>query len=211
LKKKHMLLFIFIVFIILIFLFFRYGGEVLVAKDQIDHLDDAVIVLLMGSVGDRSLGALEVYEEGNAEHIFMVQSYVSGSEALEERGLSVPGHAELSRDLLMELGVAEEDITILPGDAQSTKDEALVIADYVDKHPEMDTIILVTSEFHSFRSKRIFQHALRELDVTVYSVPTPYDPFEARGWYKDREDIQRVVSEYTKLAHFYLLERFQMR
>ena len=210
-KKRNMLLIMIVLFIACLVVFLRYGGQLLVSRDDTTHINDAAVVLLMGSVGDRALGAVDVYKEGKADHIFMVQSHMSGREVLEERGLSVPGQAELSKNLLVELGISEEDVTILPGNAQSTKDEALDIADYIKKHPEIDTMILVTSEFHSFRSKQIFNKALKDLDVVVYSAPTPYDPYEAKGWYKDREDIQRVVSEYTKLAHYYLLEQFQMR
>ena len=37
-----------------IFVFLRFGGVWLVEEDEIEDLDDAVIVLLMGSVGDRA-------------------------------------------------------------------------------------------------------------------------------------------------------------
>lgn len=209
--KKKMLITLVILFMVLILIFFRYGGELLVVNDDLEDVDGDVIVLLMGSVADRSLGAFELYEAGKADHILMVRSHIMGEEALQQRGVSIPGDAERSKMALTELGVAEEDVTITPGDAESTKDEALVIAEYLEERPDIDNILLVTSKYHSYRAKHIFNKALEGMDVAVYSAPTPYDRYEAKGWYQDREDIQRVATEYMKLAHFFLLEQFQMR
>ncbi|WP_087972191.1 YdcF family protein [Oceanobacillus rekensis] len=210
-KKKKILIILLLLFFALILGFFRYGGELLVVEDDIEDVDHAVIVLLMGSVADRSLGAAELYEEGKGDSILIVRSHITGNEVLQERGISIPGDAERSKIVLSELGVAEEDLTILPGSAESTKDEALVIAEYLEGGADIDSILLVTSKYHSYRSKIIFNKALEELDVAIYSAPTPYDPYESKGWYRDREDIQRVATEYMKLAHYFLLERFQMR
>lgn len=209
-QRKKIFLILLLLMIVLVFIFLRYGGKLLVEEDPIENVENAVIVLLMGSTGDRALGASELYHEGKGDHIVMVDSYVAGSEALEERGIFIPGDADISKEVLMDLGVAEEDITILPGDAESTKDEATVIASYVKEHPELDTILLTTSKFHSYRAQLIFNKALKDADVTIYSSPTPYDPFQAEGWYQNREDIQRVVTEYLKLTHYFLLEQFQI-
>lgn len=210
LKKRYFLLILIIFIITTVLLFFRFGGEILVTEDQLDGVEEAVLVLLMGSVGDRTLGAFELYEEGKVSHILMVQSYVSGRELLNEKNIHVPDDAELSFRILTELGVPPEDITIVPGDAESTKDEALAIKKYIDNHPEIDTLILTTSKYHTFRSKLIFNKALKNNNVTLYVSPTQYDAYEARSWYKDREDIQRVVTEYIKLANHFFIEQFQM-
>lgn len=179
-------------------------------EDDVADVEGAMLVLLMGSVGDRSLGAYELYENGTVDHILMVESYLVGRELLEEKNIHIPEDAELSKQILTELDVPEEDMTVLPGDAESTKDEALAVKRYIENHPEIDTIIITTSKYHSLRSKQIFKKALKNEDVVIYSSPTPYDRFQARGWYQNREDIQRVVMEYLKLANHYLYEQFQL-
>lgn len=209
-KKKHVVLLILVILVVLALLFFRFGGEILVVEDNLEAVDQATLVLLMGSVADRALGAYELYETGKVDSIVMVRSQLAGSDLLEGKDISIPEDAELSKRVLTELGVPEEDITILSGDAESTKDEALTIKKYMKENPEIDTIILTTSKFHSYRSKLIFDKALIDEEVTIYAAPTPYDPFEPRGWFRDRENIQRVATEYIKLAHFLLLEQFQM-
>ena len=60
-------------------------------EDDIEEIDEAVIVLLMGSVGDRALGAVDLYEQGKAESILMVRSYLPGYEELQARGITITG------------------------------------------------------------------------------------------------------------------------
>ena len=193
-----------------LFLFLRFGGVWLVEEDDIGEIDEAVIVLLMGSVGDRALGAVDLYEQGKVESILMVRSHLPGYEELQERGITITGDVDNSNIVLTESGVAKEDIIIVPGNAQSTQDEAVAIAQYLKNRPDVDTILLVTSKFHSHRSELIFNKALADLDVEIYSAPTPYDPFQARGWYKDREDIQSVITEYIKLSNYFVLEQWSL-
>jgi len=201
----------FSIILLIILVFFRYGGEFLVAEDNLGDIDNAAIVLLMGSIPDRVLGAFDLYDEGKGNKILMVRSKLIGYEELQDRGVSIPGGVDISKIVLLELGVADDDITILAGEAQSTKDEALVIRDYLVDRSEIDKLLLVTSKFHSQRSKFIFKKALGNLDIEILSAPTPYDPFKARGWYMDREDLQSVVTEYLKMIHFFLLEQFQVK
>lgn len=210
LKKRKGIILIGVILIAVIIMFLRFGGVWLVEEDDIAEIDDAVIVLLMGSVGDRALGAVDLYEQGKAESILMVRSHLPGYEELQERGITISGDVDNSHTVLVESGVDEEDITIIPGAAQSTQDEAVAIVQYLKNRRDVDTILLVTSKFHSHRSELIFNKALADLDVEIYSAPTPYDPFQARGWYKDREDIQSVVTEYIKLANYFVLERWSL-
>jgi uncharacterized SAM-binding protein YcdF (DUF218 family) len=211
LKKKNRIIVIGVTLVLVaLFLFLRLGGVWLVEEDDIEEIDEAVIVLLMGSVGDRALGAVDLYEQGKAESILMVRSHLPGYEELQERGITITGDVDNSNIVLTESGVAKEDIIIVPGNAQSTQDEAVAIAKYLKNRPDVDRILLVTSKFHSHRSELIFNKALADLDVEIYSAPTPYDPFQARGWYKDREDIQSVVTEYIKLTNYFVLEQWSL-
>ncbi len=171
-------------------------------------MENALIVVLMGSIPDRALGAVDVYEQGDT--ILMVRSMLTGYEELEARGLTVPGWVDINEIILLESGVLEEDILILPGNAQSTKDEALIITRFLEEITGVDELILVTSKFHSQRSKLIFKKALNHLGIQILSQPTPYDSFQPTGWYRNREDFKRVVTEYLKLIHFFILEQFQI-
>lgn len=202
---------LFVIFLILILVFLRYGGLMLVQEDSLNNINNSTIVLLMGSVADRSLGAAKLYKKDIGKNIVMVRSYIAGNEILQKKGIEIKGHADNSKMVLSKLGVDQRDIIILSGDAKSTKDEALVIADYIKEVLDVNSIVIVTSKYHSYRSKLIFNKVLKNLDVTIYSAPTAFDPFKAKGWYKSREDAKYLVREYMKLTHYFLLEQFHIK
>lgn len=195
--------------VLLIVIFFHYAAKMLVVSDDIKNIENATIILLMGSSADRSLGASELYHEGKAKKILMVESWSQGTKLLKEKNINVEGSAERSKKILMELGVIEEDIFILPGDTKSTKDEAVAIMSYLLPTNEIKNIILVTSKYHSFRAKLIFKEVIKESKIRIFSVPTPYDSFRMRFWYLNRTSTIKVFEEYLKLLFFCFFDRFR--
>src|SRR5699024_1419695 len=111
---KLFALFVLILLIFCVFIFLSYGAEFLVTKDDIYCIENAVIVLLMGSVADRALGAAELFKKGHANKIIIVRSQSSGIEKLRSMGIHLEDISEVSKRVLVELGINEEDIIILP-------------------------------------------------------------------------------------------------
>jgi uncharacterized SAM-binding protein YcdF (DUF218 family) len=166
----------------------------------------------MGSVPDRILEAVDLYHDGFADQIAMVNSHMVGYDTLLSRGVKIPGNAQLSKSAANSLGIQDEDILILDGDAKSTQDEAIVVKDYLRDKENIDSIILVTSKYHSARAKKIFVKALDGLnrDIVVTSSPSKYDTYNSEQWWRNREDVKRVIIEYLKLFNFYIREQFQL-
>ena len=185
-------------------------GNFLVAEDEPQPSD--IIVLLMGSGPDRMLGAVDLYKQGYADHIVMVRNMVRGYDLVVSQGVKIPHDSDIAKEVAVQLRVPEEKITVLPGDALSTQDEAMVVREYLKSESDIDSIIIVTSESHSGRAKKIFVKAMSSLDreTIVLSCPTEYDDFNAEKWWKNREDLKRGTLEYLKLFHFYLWEQFSL-
>jgi uncharacterized SAM-binding protein YcdF (DUF218 family) len=185
-------------------------GSLLISQDEPQQSD--IIVLLMGSGPDRMLGSVDLYKQGYADHIVMVRNMVRGYDLVVSQGVSIPHDTDIAKEVAVQLRVPEEKITVLPGDALSTKDEAVVVREYLRGETDINSLIIVTSKFHSGRAKKIFVKAMKSLDrkVEIISCPTEYDDFNADRWWKDREDLKRGVLEYLKLVHFYAREQFGM-
>jgi len=187
-------------------------GQWLVALDELQASD--MIVVLTGSLPariHRILQAVDIYNERYSDKLVFVNSYRVDYDIFVERGVEIPpGNAQLSKMAAIDLGVPEESILILEGNARSTQDEALIIREYIRNNRAIESIILVTSKYHSGRSKKIFRKALSGLDreINIYSSPSKYDPSNVNQWWRDREDIKWVVLEYLKLANFYFREQF---
>lgn len=212
--KKPGKLFITVIVILSVLLLGRLSlpslGYYLVAEDEPQQSD--IIVLLMGSGPDRMLGAVDLYHAEYADEILMVRNMVRGYDLVVSQGVKIPHDTDIAKEVAVQLGVPEEKITVLPGDALSTQDEAIAVREYLKTEPDIDSLIIVTSKSHSGRAKKIFVKAMTSLerDFRIISCPTNYDDFNAEKWWQNREDFKRVVLEYLKLMHFYLREQFAL-
>jgi len=208
---KLIILSVLILLAFFVFILLSHGASFLVTKDNINDVDNGVIVLLMGSIADRSLGAAELFKKGHVNKIIMVRSPSPGTERLESIGIHLEDISEISKRVLIELGVSEDNIIILPGNTKSTKDEAIAVKKYCKNYGNFNAILLVTSKYHSSRSKYIFKQILKGTDKVIYSYPTPYDKFETKDWYRNRDSAKQVVYEYIKWFYFILIERFRVK
>ncbi|MGF1586961.1 MAG: YdcF family protein [Bacteroidales bacterium] len=200
---------IFLILAISILILISAGGF-LVVEDEPANAD--IIVVLMGSQGERMLQAFDIYEAGYSKRIVMTDTYSPGSDALAERGIYLKNSTDLAIEIGIELGINPEDISVIPEIARSTGDEAVAVRRYIESENNIDTLILVTSDYHSRRSRAIFRRSFSKLEnpVELIVLPGKYSGFNAGRWYTERESAKRVVMEYTRFLHFLLWERWKM-
>ena len=114
--------------------------------------------------------------------------------------------AELMKNHAMKLGV-DEDKILLDSKASTTHENALFTKDIVEEH-KFKSIIVVTSEFHSRRSKAAMEKALEntlidgeKVDVKVtYSKEEKFNP----KWWTSGNSVLILISEYLKLAGYWV-------
>ncbi len=188
--------------LILILIF--WGGVFLVREDPLRPVEFGVI--LIGHFPARILHGVDIYKQGMVEKLLMVSpSRGQGHEFLLEKGIYTPDEADLSREVAIRLGVNPADIVIVLGGADSTRQEALLIAGHLEGWEEAEEIILITSPSHSRRAAFIFARALGR---NIISSPTSYEDFSGHRWWERRDWARQVVLEYQKFLHFLLWERF---
>ncbi|EOC99364.1 YdcF family protein [Caldisalinibacter kiritimatiensis] len=208
LKARRYIYLIVTVIILSFIVFINTIGNILVDIDEVEKSD--IIVVLMGSIPDRILEAVDLYKSGYSDNIVIVDEYKSP--LIEEKNIDTPVGASINKSIAVEMGVPRENITIIDGNTFSTQDEAVNIRYYLKENKDINSMILVTSKYHSFRAKKIFEKALDSLDrdVKVISRPTKYDEFNHDRWWQNREDIEKVVFEVIKLLNFYFIDQFKL-
>jgi uncharacterized SAM-binding protein YcdF (DUF218 family) len=157
------------------------------------------IMVLNGYEDTRPFVAAALWNAGLAKHVLIAQTAVRA----EGETLILSACHEINRLVLLHCGVPPSDITILPAATKTTYDEAKVLADFLKSHPQ-SRVIVVTSDYHTRRSRWAFARALAERAGQVSFVSAPTDEFERDTWWQDEEGFVTVVTEYLKLA-FYLL------
>ena len=189
----------------------RKAGTWLVRNDNPVHAD--AMIVLMGSMTERAVHAADLYHEKVTGKILVVEAAMEDERILERRGVRIMSSSMRARYHLIALEIPEDSILILPGEATSTKMEAQITRDYLLSHTGIDTLILVTSSYHTQRAYKLFNFALKSVDepIVLYCSPSSYSRFHAEKWWTYRQDIEHVLMEYLKLANFYLFERRELR
>ncbi len=210
-RKRIYILAVVTVILVLVVGSCRKAGTWLVKADNPPHAD--VMVMLTGSISDRVLQTADLYNEGVAARVWIVEEAMGASRALEARGVKLISNSTQVKNAMIILGIPSDSILILPGDAASTRMEAEIVRSYLHTQTGMDTLLIVTSAEHTRRAYKIFTAAFKNLEdlPVVYCSPSKYTNFHAEKWWRSKEDIQEVVKEFMKLTNFVLFERRALR
>jgi uncharacterized SAM-binding protein YcdF (DUF218 family) len=195
------------ILLIIAFLFIggcRRAGTWLVKNDV--PLQADAMVLLMGSFPDRVMQAVDLYNDNRTRRMIIVQESMGPYKLLESRGADILTTTEQARNSAGTLGIPPDSITILPGNARSTLNEAVILRNYLAGKPDIDTIILVSSPAHIRRASMIFKAAFRDSPKPMFigCSPSVYSSINPEGWWHRKEDAQAVLSEYVKIISFVL-------
>ena len=209
-KRLAWFLSIAIIVLVLLAVGCRRTGMWLV-KENIPGNADALI-LLMGNFPERVMEAVDLYYEDRAGKMIIVQEGMGPYRLLESKGADILSTTEQVYKSAVALGIPEDSITILPGEARSTLNEAVIISEYLADKPDIDTIILVSSPTHMRRASMIFQSAFKKRGMPVYvgCIPSSYSGFQPDKWWRRKEDAQAVVAELVKIVSFELFEKKQL-
>lgn len=189
----------------------RRTGQWLVKDDLPSHAD--ALVILMGNFPERVMQAADLYNEGRADRILIVEESMGAYRGLKQRGINVISKTTQAVESCVALGVPAAKITVLPGDARSTLTEAVIIRDYLRTAGGIDSLVLVSSPYHLRRATLIFEKVMNKLDPPVWigCSPSTYADYNAAGWWRQKEDIQDVLSELLKIMSFRLVEQRKLK
>jgi uncharacterized SAM-binding protein YcdF (DUF218 family) len=149
------------------------------------------IVILLGSAGDRATRAAELYHQGLAPVILMGQT------------ARIPfDETERNRQVLIRSGVPPDAIRILSSEeVKNTHDEALRIRDHVQAHP-VRRITVVTTAYHTARTRWTFRKALRGSGVEVRMAASRDPALTEANWYDNNYGIETYMMEFLKNVYY---------
>lgn len=163
------------------------AGRALIVEDPLHQVD--AILVLGGETreGDRVAHAVKLYQRGLAP-LLVVSGTPMGFRTHEAEVMQ--RHAEF-------LGVPAERILAVKHNADSTREEADIVVPVL-KSRGLKEVILVTSNYHTARAKRIFTKAAGPSGPTFLVSPVHDDSFEPDGWWKKRRHAKTFVYEAIK-------------
>src|SRR5215510_11520058 len=124
----------------------RWAANCWVVEDSFERADVIVVLSDDNFFADRATRAAELYRQGKAPLVV-----ASGRRLRPNAGIS-----ELIEHDLIERGVPKERILRAPHDADSTREEAEAVLKLA-KQKKWRSMIVVTSNYHTRRTRYIFQ------------------------------------------------------
>ena len=150
---------------------------------------EIVVVLAGDFAGQRLIAGAELVRQGWAPRVL-----VSGP----------PGFYGVNEaDAAIRFGIAKgypaEYFVALPHTALSTRDEAVVVMTYLKSH-QIRSFLLVTSDFHTARARRIFLATERRMGggPSLRTVAAPDQYFTPTTWWLNREGRKIAFMDWTK-------------
>jgi uncharacterized SAM-binding protein YcdF (DUF218 family) len=155
--------------------------------------------ILPGEVNVRPFVAAAWYRAGLASQVLMP---IEKTPPAVEEGVRPPQH-EIARRILTLRGVPEKDIKFFDAETTSTFEDAQSLARLFKEHPG-STVAVITSDFHSRRTRWAIRHALPEHVEQIRIIAAPLDGVRADNWWRTELGMMEYPAEYLKLGYYQL-------
>ena len=207
-KRRGRIIFLIIMAIIIIQLIASHQyiltavGKYLICEHSIQQADVIAIAANWEETIVRAKGGADLYKKGLAKVVFVPRmERMESFEEIKLEGIDIPENRDLLIVVLEGLGVPLAVIETSAQEVTNTWDEAEEVHHYIEQSG-YNSILLVTSKYHSRRAYLIFRDALKG-KATVISIPSQYDSYDPEGWWKRERDRKRVIMEYQKIFIHY--------
>jgi len=197
--KQRIGIAVFLLLVVVALILFRipvlHGmGNLLVHQDPLIPAD-AIVVLGGSFTGNRLEEASRLFHKGFGK-ILVFSGYPLYPGAFNH---------DLMEAYALKLGVPREIIHAqIAGKERSTWGEGIANLNHL-KSKNIKSFILVTSSFHTRRSRWIYEklieHFNYEFEMRVHPAPDPVVPID--GWWKTRVGKKQVFFEYLKTVYYY--------
>ncbi len=155
------------------------------------------IVVLGGQVPFRAMEAARLFRDGWAPEVWLTHGEASPEdEALGQIGFGGLGEHEMSRLVLLKLGVPAESIQVLPDAVADTVGEVRVTS----RHAKAGSpVIMVTSKAHT-RRVRVTWNAAASSRAAIVRAAT-LDRFDPGHWWRTTTDVLTVAREVLGIVN----------
>src|SRR5262245_50500006 len=175
----------------------RGAADLWIVSDPVSEAD--AVAVLGGGLEVRPFAAAELYKRGLVTKVLL-------SRVLEARSTrigGIPGHSELNRMLLLNLGVPETAIEMFGHENRSTWDEATALREWADQHRAL-RIVVPADIFSARRVRWIFDRKFAGSSVRV-EIPSVEAPGYTRAaWWQTDAGMIAFQNEIMKYLYYRL-------
>jgi uncharacterized SAM-binding protein YcdF (DUF218 family) len=175
-------------------------GEYLIVEHTPEKAD--VIVCLAGKNIERSLAVVDAYRKGLAPYIFLAKKdRPDGFYYLTQKVKGYPTDFDLFTLIMEGFQIPEEVILSAEERVDTTLDEVRLVHKFVLERG-FTSVIVITSLTHSRRAWLTFRKVFKDDDIKIISLPSHYQLFNPKDWWKKRKCVKELILEYQKLIYY---------
>lgn len=180
-------------------------AHLLIVEKTIEKADAVWVLGGSGTYLERTHFAAKVYQNGIAPKIYLVNDgEFGGWNRIEQRNLPF---YEISKRELIAQGVPKEAIEVLPENVTGTNYEADIFAK-IAQEKQLNSILLVTSAYHTRRSLWTFQKSAEKNNLQIQiGIESPQVGIQTPPkftWWLSRKGWNWVGGEYVKFLYYWL-------
>ena len=173
-------------------------GSFLIKTNEFEYVEHAFV--LSGQALERGNKAAELFNEGKIGQIICTGANQPPDLAVYESFL-------LESDLtVMQVVKSVNDTSIMVSALKvgtSTKEEADAILLY-SKENGLDTILIISSLFHTKRVYKTFYKKFKNEGIEVLIAGAPSNMYNEKLWWKSEYGLIALNNEYIKLMYYFL-------
>ena len=166
----------------------RFMAEEWIVEDPLDKADALIVLGDDNFYADRATRGVQLFREGKASVVV-----ASGRRLRPNAGI-----AELMEHDLVERGVPKDRVVRFVHDADGTVDEAQALSRLV-KEKKWRKIIVVTSNYHTRRTRYIFRHVFPQ-GVEVRIASARDGDFDPEHWWEKRKSMKELTREFAGMV-----------
>ncbi len=165
------------------------SGRWLVHEDSFEKISWSVILAGESRDCERSDAALKLYQEGRIDTVVLSACRIFKNHYASEYMV----------DYMVTGGIPFRKVFEFRQDAFSTLEEAkLLIRQF--RLQNLDTVLIITSNYHTARTSRIFRKLAQGYPV-VLVFPAEYHTYDPEIWWSNRESMKYWLNEWLKTIY----------
>jgi len=162
------------------------SGRWLVHEDAFDHVKWALVLAGESRDCERTDAAIRLFQEGRVDTLIL-----SGCRIFKNRYQS-----EFMAEYAVQQGVPRDRVFEFRQDTYSTQQEARQLVRQF-RLQNLDTVLVITSSFHSARTRRIFRKLAQGYPVVLLAA-ADYHLYDPNAWWSNRESRKLWFDEWVK-------------
>lgn len=153
------------------------------------------IIILGGGIENRTVVAAQLYHEGWAKQILVLQPERTKITKLD----LIADQAALTKKLLLIENVPESAIVFVEPEVTSTFEEAQALNKWAKDH-QAHLLLAPTDLFHTRRARWILQRNLKDSGADVRMIAVPLRRYDGNNWWQTEQGLIDFQNEVIKFA-----------